>query len=363
MNKRENIYSLEGFSKVFKFTVRQTFKNKGYLLSFVIFVLVMTLMGPLQYLGQSAGQGAAEDSMNFNSADVDVDNIYIYDQLGVIQNSDNVKDLYESRGKDDDKEAGITSDKIYVEDATDASEDSIISGLKKKDVAVVITASETGYKVNGIIADDSDVEIDDLDGITEVIKDDFDTKRFEDNDVKAEDAQMIFSGVNTDGVTSETEYLSKESKAISGQKYMFYMLGFSMIVFIVVSMSTSFIITSVTEEKQSKLVESLLVSVRPMALLLGKVCGMMSYVVLLLVCGVIGSNVSGYVMRNVFNITEDKFSNRGFDFSIFKDFGVVGGVALVLSIILAFLAFGMISGLFGSTCNKTEDMQNATGML
>ncbi|MCR5632520.1 MAG: hypothetical protein K6F60_03400, partial [Eubacterium sp.] len=188
MNKRENIYSLEGFSKVFKFTVRQTFKNKGYLLSFVIFVLVMTLMGPLQYLGQSAGQGAAEDSMNFNSAEVDVDNIYIYDQLGVIQSSDNVKDLYESRGKDDDKEAGITSDKIHVEDATDASEDSIISGLKKKDVAVVITASETGYKVNGIIADDSDVEIDDLDGITEVIKDDFDTKRFEDNDVKAEDA-------------------------------------------------------------------------------------------------------------------------------------------------------------------------------
>ena len=101
MNNRENIYSLEGFSKVFKFTVRQTFKNKGYLLSFVIFVLVMTLMGPLQYLGQSAGQGAAEDSMNFNSADVDVDNIYIYDQLGVIQSSDNVKDLYESRGKDD----------------------------------------------------------------------------------------------------------------------------------------------------------------------------------------------------------------------------------------------------------------------
>ena len=361
MNKRENIYSLEGFSKVFKFTVRQTFKNKGYLLSFVIFVLVMTLMGPLQYLGQSAGQGAAEDSMNFNSAEVDVDNIYIYDQLGVIQSSDNVKDLYESRGKDDDKEAGITSDKIHVEDATDASEDSIISGLKKKDVAVVITASETGYKVNGIIADDSDVEIDDLDGITEVIKDDFDTKRFEDNDVKAEDAQMIFSGVNTDGVTSETEYLSKESKAISGQKYMFYMLGFSMIVFIVVSMSASYIITSVTEEKQSKLVESLLVSVRPMALLLGKVCGMMSYVVLLLVCGVIGSNISGYVMENVFNITEEKFSNSGFNFSIFKDFGVVGGVALVLSVILAFLAFGMISGLFGSTCNKTEDMQNATG--
>jgi ABC-type Na+ efflux pump permease subunit len=98
-----------------------------------------------------------------------------------------------------------------------------------------------------------------------------------------------------------------------------------------------------------------------MALLMGKICGMMSYVVLLLGAGVIGSNISNQVMKNVFNISESEFSNRGFNFSIFKDFGVTGAVALLLSIVLAFLAFGIIAGLFGSTCNKTEDMQNATG--
>jgi ABC-type Na+ efflux pump permease subunit len=88
---------------------------------------------------------------------------------------------------------------------------------------------------------------------------------------------------------------------------------------------------------------------------------MMSYVVLVLVCGAIGSNISNYVMKNVFDITNEEFGGQGFNFSIFKDFGISGGIILLVSIVLAFIAFGTISGLFGSTCNKTEDIQNATG--
>ena len=98
-----------------------------------------------------------------------------------------------------------------------------------------------------------------------------------------------------------------------------------------------------------------------MALLMGKVCGMMSYVILLLVCGVIGSNISNIVMKNVFEISESEFNNSGFNFSIFKDFGGFGFVCLILSVVLAFILFGTIAGLFGSTCNKTEDIQDATG--
>jgi ABC-type Na+ efflux pump permease subunit len=172
---------------------------------------------------------------------------------------------------------------------------------------------------------------------------------------------MIFSGVSTSSVVEESNYVAEANRTVSQMNYMFYMLGFAMIIFIVISMSNSYIITSVTEEKQSKLVESLLVSVRPMALLMGKICGMMSYVVMLLVCGVIGSNISNAVMKNVFSISESEFNNKGFNFSIFKDFGVFGAVCLLLSIVLGFLAFGTVSGLFGSTCNKTEDIQDATG--
>ena len=369
MNKRENIYSLEGFGKVFRFTMRQTFKNKGYLVSFVMFVLMMTLMGPIQYLSQRAGQGAAEDSIYFNPSEVEVDNIYIYNETAVPIDKSSLEELYKSdkdEKKDEDAESGkgITEEKIQIcelLEGINTDEAAMMDQLNDKDMLIILSMDEKGYYVNGVVSQDSKVSTDDLDNVTEIVKNVFDEKRLESSDVSSEDAQMIFSGVDTHGVVSESDYKSEGSQTVTRDRFMFYMLGYSMIIFIVVSMSTSYIITSVTEEKQSKLVESLLVSVRPMALLLGKVCGMMSYIVLLLACGVIGSNISNILMKNVFNITEAEFSNKGFNFSIFKDFGALGGVALALSIILAFLAFGMISGLFGSTCNKTEDIQNATG--
>ena len=325
----------------------------------------MTLMGPIQYLGQHAGASAADESMNFNAAKAEVGEVTIYNDTLVDITPEDFPELYAEEADIEDPEVGILRSDIVVSGFTDSNhpptDDERLKLLGKEDVAVIIKMSETGFTVNGVVTEDSTVSVDDLDKITEVVKENFDEKRLAETDISDEDIQMITSGVNTSGVYSEDEYISEGSKTVAGQNYMFYMLGFSMIIFIVVSMSSSYIITSVTEEKQSKLVESLLVSVRPMALLLGKVCGMMSYVVLVLICGVIGSNVSNFVMKNVFMISEDEFSNSGFNFSIFKDFGVVGAICLILSIILAFLAFGMIAGLFGSTCNKTEDIQNATG--
>ena len=362
MNKRENIYSLEGFGKVFRFTVRQTFKNKGYLVSFIIFVLVMTLMGPLQYLGQHAGQSAAEDSTGFDPTAVKVGDVTVINNTVVDITVDDLSALYEV---EDDEESGLLRENITISNLYDSNispgGEEILSSLGEEDLVIFINMDEKGFKVDGVVSEDSTIGVSELDKMTKIVQETFDEKRLEDNDLSDEDVQMITSGTNTGGVYSEDEYISEGTKTVAGQNYMFYMLGFSMIVFIVVSMSNSYIITSVTEEKQSKLVESLLVSVRPMALLLGKVCGMMSYVVLVLVCGVIGSNISSYVMKNVFNISESEFSTGAFDFSIFKDIGAVGAICLTLSIILAFLAFGMVGGLFGSMCNKTEDMQTATG--
>ena len=52
-NKTENIYSMKGFKHVFFFTLKQTFKNKTYIASFIIFVLMMALMGPISYFSSS----------------------------------------------------------------------------------------------------------------------------------------------------------------------------------------------------------------------------------------------------------------------------------------------------------------------
>ena len=41
MNKHENIYSMKGIGKVYRFTVLQTLKNKTYLLSLIMMIIFM----------------------------------------------------------------------------------------------------------------------------------------------------------------------------------------------------------------------------------------------------------------------------------------------------------------------------------
>ena len=131
----------------------------------------------------------------------------------------------------------------------------------------------------------------------------------------------------------------------------------------IVSLSNSFIIASVTEEKQSKLVESLLVSVRPMALLMGKICGMMGYVLSILACGFIGSKISDYIMSDIMKVDVSLYSGSGLDFSLFRNFGLKGLVVLLFALIVGYLTFAVIGGIMGSACSKVEDTQNATGIV
>ena len=47
----------------------------------------------------------------------------------------------------------------------------------------------------------------------------------------------------------------------------------------------------------------------------------------------------------------------------FTKFGIKGLILMLISVIFSFIAFGLLSALFGSACNKTEDIQSATGSV
>ena len=54
--------------------------------------------------------------------------------------------------------------------------------------------------------------------------------------------------------------------------------GYSILVLMLITISSSYIIRSVVEEKASRLVEFLMVSVKPLALILGKILAVMTYI-------------------------------------------------------------------------------------
>lgn len=353
VNERENIYSLKGFSKVFKFTLAQTFKNKAYIASLVLFIIIMSLMGPIQYFSAKSGMSITE-SMSGNKIENAVTKSII------VLNETNVNVDADSFGLSDHGMDGVAFD--IISDGSKTASD-VISGLGKTDVAVLIRFEDNTFKLEVVKSEDSDIENEELDKISSIFEEGFNTARMKAQNLDQQKIEMLQKGVYTNSVKTQEEYVAAKSDTYTKNQLMGIFSVYSILIMIVSTMSASFIVSSVTEEKISKLVEGLLVSVRPMALLMGKVCGMMVYIITIILGGFLSSKIVSLVMEKGFKLDMSAGPSTGYDFGALFKFGAVGLIILLVCILITYLAFGGFSGMLGAACTKTEDAQSATGTV
>ena len=356
-NSRENIYSMTGFGKVFRFTLAQTLKNKGLLVPAIIMIVMMALMKPMMYFFAGSGSKAS-DSMNASLRDIEAEKMCVYNETEV---PISLMDLVTDPGTPEDK--GLKADNISFVESGAIGEAELIGELGPKDILIIINTDPKGYKVNGIISDNSEVEVRSLDKATEYVETIFEDVRKKNMGLD-DDTLKALSGVSTDGVLTEKDYKSEQEKTMGRNEYSGIMIAFAMIVLIVSSLASSYIVASVNEEKSSKLAESLLVSVRPMALLLGKIVAMLIFIFGTILLGVSLSMVVEKIMVSAFHVDFSAAAQGNtFNMAIFTGYGVVGFVILVAELMLALCSFGVLSGILGSACSQTEDQQSATTIV
>ena len=354
---RENIYSLKGFGNVFRFTFMQTLKNKGFLISAIMMILMIMLMKPLMYVMSKSGSGAAT-SMSDTLQNIQADRMFILNETDFeLSRQDITPDT-------NVKEGSLKPDAVTIYNKSDANRDDLLAKLGTKDILVVIQSSTKGYDVDAVIADTSDVQVKSLDHAANYGKILFESARKRQMKLDENALQSINSGITKGGVVSAKEYAEEKSHTMSRSELSGVTIGFAMLIMIVASLAGNYVITSVNEEKQSKLAESLLVSVRPMALLMGKVVGMLTFVTSTVVLGVAGALIVDVVMKNVFNVDMAQANVQSqFNLAIFTSYGVVGFVIFFAELIITLLSFGVFSGVMGSACSKTEDQQSAAGIV
>ena len=133
-------------------------------------------------------------------------------------------------------------------------------------------------------------------------------------------------------------------------------IGYSVIIMMFCIYSASYVVRAVIEEKQSKLVDLLMVSVRPAALLLGKVLAALCFVFLYMVL-LFGGMLLSYAV-----------SSRFLDLSVAP--GMVGAllnmhpdamslIVIVVTGVLGCLAFGLLGGLCGAGCSSIDESSGA----
>ncbi len=164
---------------------------------------------------------------------------------------------------------------------------------------------------------------------------------------------------------SYNQYMRRQEDGLPGGESYFWMTyAYSIIVIMLVIFSTSYIVRSVVEEKASKLVELLMVSVKPLALLLGKILATMCFMVLNMFLLFLGVAFTAVVINN--------FTDMSFSPEMLAAVGInltSGGAGILLilvvliSVVLGYLTFSIIGGIAGACCSNMEQIGAAVNIV
>lgn len=305
---------LSGTGQVYRFTLSQLLKSRANRVTLIIMVLLAAVSMPLMAL---LGGETPETSDTAGLASVRVDN-----------RTDLVLDF---------------SGDAYWAD-TDFSADA-----GEPDAVVTITGDETGYQVavNGSETADAG----ELSQLAETARQ------------AVRDACLRAAGLSSRQLEALTASTGEED---SHEEGFWVQYGYSILAMILCLMSASYVIRAVVEEKDSRLVELLLVSVKPMALLAGKILAVMAFTFGWLLAMLAGFGVSCGLTAGLMGpgVLQKQLSGLLAAVPrVQEDLWQAAGVLLVLlvSLGLGYLTMSLIGGVAGACCSGMEEAGEATG--
>lgn len=305
---------LSGTGQVYRFTLSQLLKSRANRVTLIIMVLLAAVSMPLTAL---LGGETPETSDTAGLASVRVDN-----------RTDLVLDF---------------SGDAYWAD-TDFSADA-----GEPDAVVTVTGDETGYQVavNGSETADAG----ELSQLAETARQ------------AVRDACLRAAGLSSRQLEALTASTGEEDSHEDG---FWVQYGYSILAMILCLMSASYVIRAVVEEKDSRLVELLLVSVKPMALLAGKILAVMAFTFGWLLAMLAGLGVSCGLTAGLMGpgVLQKQLSGLLAAVPrVQEDLWQVAGVLLVLlvSLGLGYLTMSLIGGVAGACCSGMEEAGEATG--
>lgn len=305
---------LSGTGQVYRFTLSQLLKSRANRVTLIIMVLLAAVSMPLTAL---LGGETPETSDTAGLASVRVDN-----------RTDLVLDF---------------SGDAYWAD-TDFSADA-----GEPDAVVTVTGDETGYQVAVVCSEAADAG--ELSQLAETARQ------------AVRDACLQAAGLSSRQLEALTASTGEEDSHEDG---FWVQYGYSILAMILCLMSASYVIRAVVEEKDSRLVELLLVSVKPMALLAGKILAVMAFTFGWLLAMLAGLGVSCGLTAGLMGpgVLQKQLSGLLAAVPrVQEDLWQAAGVLLVLlvSLGLGYLTMSLIGGVAGACCSGMEEAGEATG--
>jgi ABC-type Na+ efflux pump permease subunit len=336
-----------GWKDVFFFTLRQTTKGKAFKITTICFALLLFLIVCLVNI-----LTAASGTKNKVSP---ITTVYVLDESGFRPTDFN--QLKQTGGK---IFSGVSF--VFVQD--NQTEEEIMKEIDTRsttEAVLSITKENDDYVMRLAIPSNSNISKSDGDALLTQVVPIFENSKLSQIGLSEEQLMSINMPVSTSFSVAGGE---EESIGVTFVKLFTPML-FSLILYIMVLLYGQSICKSLIAEKSSKLMETLLTSVAPHALIIGKILAMTFLAITQFVLW-ISSAVAGFVMGDA--LAKSMYpEHRNIIMSILgliKDntdasaFSIPAILLALLAICLGFLFYSVLAGVVGAILNKAEDLSN-----
>ena len=336
----------KGTGEVFGFTLRQYAKSRANLITGAIMLLLVLISMPVLAMLQKDGVVSLGGNMLEETSNIRT--VYVQNETDLT--------LSGWEGNTYWSKTGFT---------TAAAPDT----LGGKEALAVMTAQKDAYAITVSAGKDSELADSDLQRLSAFLQQCASEQALLRQGITQEqlsvaDADYEISTVNaSDYQALDTAAGTDDGGSGMGERFILQ-YGYALVVMMLCTVTTAYIIRAVIEEKSSKLVELLMISVKPLALLTGKILAVMTYVFVFLLAMLAGAVLSALAAGALFQFSAMGALELVVPAMQVDGFRLAGVIAIALvSLALGYLTVSIVGGISGACCSGTEDMEAANGVV
>ena len=333
--------NLRGAGTVFRYTVQQHYKTRSVIVFLVVLFVIAVALLPAAALLSGSQKEVSETGIKTlyirNETDFPIDTALLL-----------ADERYQA---------------VRIEE-TDADDDTLNKRLaeESESAASVITmdAEEYHFSINTRYGKDSAVSHADAATLNNVMGDVLHKSLMQALGVTADQEDMIHAKTVSQ-VSKVSDFLRGEEET-SADTHVFANIVYNYFIIMLCVISMSYIFQQCMEEKVSKLVEMLMVSVSPTALLLGKILAVTVFIFGGLGLIAVGFVISYQIAKQIADVSALQaviMKLLQFDpTALHLNAGTL--LLFIICVLLVYAMYAPLSGIAGSCCSKTEDTQHAS---
>lgn len=352
----------KGFTKVFSFTVEQMLKRKSFRTTFILvailcFILPAGIMSLVEMNSQKEGTAGTDSDATKGTVieqvvvvDTDSEHAVDYNLLSQQGTGDFAKITYQTADNLDD---GVAI-------ASKENSKAVVLLIEMDDA--VSEYQTTNYQVSVLIPEGSGLKKKDVSGYETFIEEHFQSILNVKSNLNAKQEEILANPIQA-AAYSLKEDLEGENPFATIREVLSFLLPYLFIMglyFMIVFYGQN-VANSVLLEKSSKLMDNLLICVKPAALVMGKLLAIFVTGVIQTLCWIlclVGGFSVGCICVKAINPATTMLLVQFLDsLSLFSGIFSIGGILFALAVFLAgFLLYCSLAAMGGALASKQEDL-------